>query len=73
MQPVCVKKAGPEDRNIWMDTFVALEPAGGFRAVVEGTQHSSGSKHLAAIFSLLPAPVRHRPAPFGRARQRVRS
>jgi hypothetical protein len=73
MQAVYVKKADPQDRITWMDTFIALEPAGGFRAVVEGTQHTSGSKDLAAIFSLLPAPVRHRPAPFGRTRQRVRS
>ena len=73
MQPVYVKKADPKDRNTWMDKFIALERAGGFRAAVEGTQHTNGATDLAAIFSLLPAPVRHRPAPFGRARQRVRS
>ena len=73
MQPVYVMKADPKDRNTWMDKFIALEAAGGFRAAVEGTRHTNVSQGLAAIFSLLPAPVGHRPAPFGRARQRVRS
>jgi hypothetical protein len=73
MPAVYVKKADPKDRNTWMDGFIALEPAGGFRAAVEGTEHTSGAKDPAAIFSRLPSPVRHRPAPFGRTRQRVRS
>jgi hypothetical protein len=73
MQPVYVKNADPKDRTTWMDKFIALEPAGGFRAAVEGTQHTSVSQGLAAIFSLSPAPVRHRRAAFAGTKQRVRS
>ena len=73
MQPVYVKKADPKDRSTWMDNFIALEPVGGFRAVVEGTHYSSSSQALAAIFSRLSAPVRHRPSTFAPKRQQVRS
>ena len=73
MQPMYVKKTDPKDRNTWMDKFIALEPAGGFRAVVEATQYRSSSQDLAAIFSRLPAPVRHRPSTFAPKRQQVRS
>jgi hypothetical protein len=73
MQPVYVKKTNPQDRNTWMDKFIALEPAGGVRAVVEGTQYRSSSQDLAAIFSRLAAPVRHRRSTFAPKRQQVRS
>jgi hypothetical protein len=73
MQPMYVKRTDPTDRNTWMDKFIALEPAGGFRAVVEATQHRTSSQDLAAIFSRLPAPVRHRPSTFAPKRQQVRS
>jgi hypothetical protein len=73
MQPVYVKNADPTDRNTWMDKFIALEPVGGFRAVVEATQYRSSSEDLAAFFSRLPAPVRHRRSTFAPKRQQVRS
>jgi hypothetical protein len=57
MQPVYVKNADPRDRSTWMDGFIALEPAGGVRAVVEGTHHRSSSQDLAAIFNRLPTRV----------------
>ena len=72
MEPVYVKKADPNDRTTWMDTFIALEPAGGVRAVVEGTQHGSRPNDLAALFSPRP-PVRHRNMTFVPKHQRVRS
>ena len=73
MQPMYVKKTDPKDRNTWMDEFIALEPAGGFRPVVEAAQYRGSSQDLAAIFSRLSAPVRHRPSTFAPKRQQVRS
>ena len=73
MQPTYVKKTDPKDRDTWMDKFIALEPAGGFRPVVEATQYRGPSQDLAAIFNRLPTPVRHRPATFAPKRQQVRS
>jgi hypothetical protein len=73
MEPVYVKKTDRKDRNTWMDKFIALEPAGGFRAAVERTEYRVWSQDLAAIFSRLPAPMRHRPSTFAPKRQQVRS
>jgi hypothetical protein len=73
MRPVYVKKANPKDRSTWMDDFIALEPAGGVRAVIEGTHYRSSSQDLAAIFNRLPALVHHRRSTFAPKRQQVRS
>jgi hypothetical protein len=48
MQPVYTAKANPSDRKTWMDQFIALEPKGGVRDVVEWMQngktpHNGGS------------------------------
>jgi hypothetical protein len=72
MEPIYVKKADPNDRTTWIDSFIALEPAGGVRVVVEGTQHGSRPRDLAALFSLR-TPVRHRLMTFVAKRQKVRS
>jgi len=39
MQPVYTVKANPDERKTWMDRFVALEPKGGVRHVVERIQN----------------------------------
>jgi hypothetical protein len=56
-----------------MDDFIALEPAGGVRAVIEGTHYRGSSQDLAAIFNRLPGPVHHRRSTFAPKRQQVRS
>jgi len=35
MRPVYVKKRNARERTTWIDHFVASEPKGGFRSVVE--------------------------------------
>lgn len=35
MKPVYVKKSNPAERKTWIDRFIAIEPKGGFRSVVE--------------------------------------
>lgn len=72
MEPVYVKKADPNDRTTWMDSFIALEPAGGVRAVVQGTRHLSRPNDLATLFSPR-APLRHRHITFVPKHQTVRS
>ena len=72
MKPVYVKKADPNDRTTWMDSFIALEPAGGVRAVVQGPPHGSRPNDLATLFSTR-APLRHRHVTFVPKHQRVRS
>ena len=39
MERVYVKKPRPRDRRTWFDRFIALEPAGGVRAVIERAQN----------------------------------
>lgn len=38
MERVYVRKPRPKDRRTWIDRFIALEPAGGVRAIVERAQ-----------------------------------
>jgi hypothetical protein len=58
MQPVYVKKANPKDRTTWMDHFVASEPKGGVRDVVEMSRHGRARAVFTAIFTIDSQPGR---------------
>ena len=49
MDPVYVKKADPRQRTTWMDNFVASEPCGGVRDVVEMYRHGRARAVFNAI------------------------
>ena len=49
MDPVYVKKADPRQRTTWMDAFIASEPAGGFRDVIEMSRHGRARAVFNAI------------------------
>jgi len=53
MQPVYVKKAHPRDRTTWMDKYIALEPAGGVRAVIETARQHRARTVFEAILSVV--------------------
>ena len=53
MRPIYVKKADPKDRITWMDGFIALEPTGGVRDVVETARHDRARTVFAAILSVV--------------------
>lgn len=53
MQPVYIKKADPKYRITWMDKFIALEPAGGFRDAVAMSRHEGARAVFAAILSVV--------------------
>ncbi|HEV2140660.1 MAG TPA: hypothetical protein VGT01_05660 [Candidatus Dormibacteraeota bacterium] len=52
MQPVYVRKANPTDRVTWMDWFIAQEPKGGVRDVVEMVRRGQAKVVFAAIMGL---------------------
>jgi len=52
MRPVYVKKADPKNRITWMDQFIALEPRGGFRDVVEMAHNGRARAVFTAIFGV---------------------
>jgi hypothetical protein len=49
MQPVYIKKPDPKDRTTWMDKFIALEPQGGVRDIVEMVQKGRAKAVFVAI------------------------
>jgi len=49
MQPVYTVKANPSERKTWMDRFVALEPKGGVRDVVERMQNRKAADSSASV------------------------
>ena len=53
MEPVYVKKADPNDRTTWMDSFIALEPAGGVRDVIEMARHVRARAVFEAILNVV--------------------
>lgn len=56
MEPVYTVKANPSERKTWMDRFVAVEPKGGIRDVVERIQNrkaSDSSASVAHVYSIL--------------------
>jgi hypothetical protein len=53
MEPVYIKKPDPKDRISWMDNFIALEPAGGVRDVVETARHGRARAVFQAILSVV--------------------
>ena len=52
MQPVYVRKANPTDRVTWMDRFIAQEPKGGVRDVVEMIRRGQAKVVFAAIMAI---------------------
>jgi hypothetical protein len=54
MQPVYVRKADPKDRVTWMDKFIAQEPKGGFRDVVELARDGRSKAIFTAILAIQP-------------------
>jgi hypothetical protein len=52
MQPVYVKKPNPKDRTTWMDNFIASEPKGGVRDVIEMARHVRAGAVFTAIFAV---------------------
>ncbi len=52
MQPRYVRKADPMDRTTWMDNFIALEPRGGVRDVVEMARPARAMAILVTILSV---------------------
>lgn len=52
MQPVYVTKADPRDRTTWMDRFIATEPKGGFKAVVELAKAGGAKAIFLAILAV---------------------
>jgi len=52
MQPVYVKKSDPRKRTTWMDKFIASEPAGGVRDVIETARHGRARAVFAAILRI---------------------
>jgi len=54
MQPVYVTKADPRDRTTWMDRFIAMEPKGGFRDVVELARAGRAKAIFLAILAVGP-------------------
>jgi hypothetical protein len=56
MQPVYTVKANPSEPKTWMDRFVAIEPKGGVRDVVERMQNckaADSSASVAHVYSIL--------------------
>jgi hypothetical protein len=53
MQPTYVKKADPKDRITWMDHFIALEPDGGVRDVIEMARHDRARSVFEAILNVV--------------------
>jgi hypothetical protein len=53
MEPVYVKKADRKDQTTWMDTFIALEPTGGVRDVVETARHHRARAVFVAILGVV--------------------
>ncbi|HEY2599726.1 MAG TPA: hypothetical protein VGJ79_14745 [Candidatus Dormibacteraeota bacterium] len=61
MRPLYVKKASPKDRVTWMDKFIALEPRGGVRDVIEIAHRNCRARAVFdAIVDTAPWPVRVR-------------
>jgi hypothetical protein len=56
MQPVYVRKSNPNDRITWMDKFIAQEPKGGVRDVVEMARAGRVPTTSSAIFALIATP-----------------
>jgi hypothetical protein len=52
MQPVYVRKTDPKDHVTWMDKFIAQEPKGGFRDVVELARHGRAKAIFTAILAI---------------------
>lgn len=52
MEPVYVRKANPKDRVTWMDRFIAQEPKGGFRDVVELARRGRAKAIFTAILAI---------------------
>ena len=55
MEPVYVTKADPKDRTTWMDHFIALEPVGGVREVVEVARRNRARAVFETIFGVVSA------------------
>jgi len=53
MQPRYVKKAEPKDRITWMDRFIALEPDGGVRDVIEMARQDQARAVFEAILNVV--------------------
>lgn len=52
MEPMYVRKADPKDRVSWMDKFIAQEPKGGFRDVIELARHGRSKAIFTAILAI---------------------
>ena len=51
MGPVYVRKANPSDRVTWMDRFIAQEPKGGFRDIVEMARDGRAKAVFTAVMT----------------------
>ena len=52
MRPIYVRKGNPSDRVTWMDRFIATEPQGGVREVVERAWHGRAKSIFIAILAV---------------------